>query len=415
MLCLGAVTFAAIAPVHANSRKSAKAQDVFSQSPRTELIKRRDAQHEQDQFPVRVNGYYGMMNPQGDLVVDPQFDWAERSFNSLTRVVYEGKTGFVGGNGDWVMPPTFDYIDRYTEDYAIVKDRDRIGFVDLRGKSITRKRLPFDAALRFKDGFAAVASRGKIGFINVAGDYAIKPQFQSARSFHDDLAAVEFPHPSDGDRSIWGFILTNGKIAFVDETENITALGDFSEDYAAYQVDGKWGFLDKRFKIAIKAQFDEVRDFVGTLAAVRVGEKWGYINVDGSLVIQPQFDKADDFDDVTALVQVDGLWGYINRRGRFMVEPQFIDARPFENNFAAVIHETEGWAYIDITGNLIWDPRLAQRGFIDLSNDNLRRQNGNRSGAFRNELVPPPTPARTPQPDAYLPEHLYEELITTKN
>jgi hypothetical protein len=64
----------------------------------------------------------------------------------------------------------------------------------------------------------------------------------------------------------------------------------FSEELAAVEIDGKWGFIDKTGQMVIQPQFAKPSlfakpyYFVGGLALVWAGEKWGYIDKTGKYV-----------------------------------------------------------------------------------------------------------------------------------
>lgn len=67
---------------------------------------------------------------------------------------------------------------------------------------------------------------------------------------------------------------------------------------------GKWAYIDKTGKLAIKAQFDAADPFSEGLAAVRVGRKWGYIDKSGNIVIEPQFEGNWEFSEGLAPVMI---------------------------------------------------------------------------------------------------------------
>ena len=70
------------------------------------------------------------------------------------------------------------------------------------------------------------------------GTIVITPQFDSAQSFSDGVAAVR--------------------------------IGDART--------GRWGYIDKAGHYVVNPQFDEADSFSEGLAAVRIGDKWGFIS-----------------------------------------------------------------------------------------------------------------------------------------
>ena len=46
-------------------------------------------------YPVNVNNWWGAMNQRGRLVIFPQFDWADATYDGWVRIVVNGKTGYI--------------------------------------------------------------------------------------------------------------------------------------------------------------------------------------------------------------------------------------------------------------------------------------------------------------------------------
>ncbi len=110
----------------------------------------------------------------------------------------------------------------------------------------------------FAEGLAAVRftlltpwdpKDGKYGYINKKGEWAIQPQFESAR--------------------------------------------DFSEAFAAVQLirDDKWGYIDRSGNVAIPIQFDEVENFCNGIALVKMSNHYGFINTKGEVVIPVKYSE----------------------------------------------------------------------------------------------------------------------------
>ena len=103
----------------------------------------------------------------------------------------------------------------------------------------------------------------------------------------------------------------------------------FSEGLISVYSDGKWGFMNKKGEMVIKAKYDSVTEFSCGLAGVGVDEKYGYINTDGELVIPLQFDGAASFSDDIALVYVNEEFKYIDKDGNFLFGRSFEFADTF--------------------------------------------------------------------------------------
>jgi hypothetical protein len=135
------------------------------------------------------------------------------------------------------------------------------------------------------------------------------------------------------------------------------------------QIEGKYGFIDKTGKLAIKADFGGASRFSEGLAAVqpRKGGKVGYIDETGKPVIPLEFDLADPFSEGYAAVMINQLWGYIDKTGKIVVTPKFVSAQRFSEG-AALVGIRQGpsttYAFINPKGDFIMDAAARFEGAL---------------------------------------------------
>ncbi|MEM1444530.1 MAG: WG repeat-containing protein [Planctomycetota bacterium] len=327
-----------------------------------------DALPNSELFAAKVNHRWGIVDQRGVLITLPIFQWTDDGQDGRARAIVDGKTGYINGVGDWLIEPRFDWLDRYQDGLAIFRERGREGLIDQRGRVVLNPR--YEAMLRFRENYAAVQENSRIGFINRSMKTTIKPQFAVARSFHQGLAAVQF-FDDQGNVGDWGFVNIRGDVKWRDTTGTVTELRDFNDNLAAFRVEAedgvpRWGYLNRKFEIAIAPRFAQARDFTNHLAAVATyggdtadGESthggWGFINRAGDWELAPQFDWADDFDDRFAMIRYQGKFGFVDRRGTRGLFPEFADAEPFENGFA-VVSDGTNLALVNDNGGVLFDP-----------------------------------------------------------
>lgn len=95
------------------------------------------------------------------------------------------------------------------------------------------------------------------------------------------------------DGTAWHLIDTSGAVQSKDAYEDVCLFNDGT--YAAVQIGGKWGFIDKNGNVCIEAQYEDARSFSNGFAAVKTDGLWGFIDLDGEMVIAPRFLDSKDF------------------------------------------------------------------------------------------------------------------------
>ncbi|MBS1794175.1 MAG: WG repeat-containing protein [Acidobacteria bacterium] len=371
----------------------------------------------------------------------PIWQVRSRNADPLYRFIRNGKAGYIDGTGKIVVAPTlryygnsgdefFDgllltgvgdgpYIDRtgrvalrtgYYRNWefseglaaAVAEDNGRWGYIDKTGKFVISPRFEWslqNSVYSFSDGLAMIEVGERYGYIDRTGEFVIEPRFLRGDDFSEGFARVVVDGPClyVGDREPCD--LFNGRIVggtggekqapacrftFVDKSgafltdERFDRVGSFSEGLAAVEKDGKWGFIDRKGKMAIAPRFDRTGmldvppRFSEGLASVKKGDFWGYIDKTGNFAIAPRFAAAGDFHDGRAVVEEarggggdDEAYYYIDPRGAPAFPGKFAAASPFFKGVAHVrlidpkrpkddYYMNGKFAYIDVDGRKIF-------------------------------------------------------------
>jgi hypothetical protein len=242
-------------------------------------------------------------------------------------------------------------------DYSIipVKSGEKWGYIDKEGKYLINPQ--FDNAYLFVNGMAKVLIDKKYGFISKDGKYQVNPLYKNASSFNEDISCVvvENGYPS--------YINKKGEVLFT--VNNAEYCRNFHEGLAAVCIKDKWGFIDKKGKINIQPQFEEVSDFKNGYSVISQKCKEevlkGFINGKGEVKINPQFKDAYPFSENLALVKLSDKWGFIDETGKIIINPQFEDAELFSEGLC-VIKQGDSYGYIDKTGKIVINPQFKLAG-----------------------------------------------------
>jgi hypothetical protein len=98
------------------------------------------------------------------------------------------KYGFKDSEGNIIINPIYDYALEFHQGLATVKLGNKWGYINKEGKKVID--FVFDNALSFSEGIAAVRVNGEWGYIDKKGNIIIEPQFDSYNSFTEGKVKV---------------------------------------------------------------------------------------------------------------------------------------------------------------------------------------------------------------------------------
>ncbi|MDT4954445.1 MAG: hypothetical protein QOJ02_2583 [Acidobacteriota bacterium] len=262
--------------------------------------------------------------------------------------------------------------------YPFVKDG-KVGFIDSEGREVIPAQFSNagDTA-HFNDGLAPVWGPDGGGYIDASGKFVIGPQkvWGFGRPFHEGIAGV----------LLWGKNGARNKPAWIDRSGKIIHTGDgaegayFSDGLMPQVVNGKWGFIDKTFRLVIQPQFDWTSEFSEGRAEVSLGDKWGFIDTSGKVVVQIKYDLVWPFHDGLARVRYDTPngtvmtvegeqtayqynYGFVDHDGNEVIPTQFAEATYFSEGYAfASPPNSDLLGIIDKKGNFVHAPEYEDGG-----------------------------------------------------
>ncbi len=259
------------------------------------------------------------------------------------------------------------------------------GFLDTEGNKVIDTVFETQPTY-FKEGYALVRKPdGYLFFINEKGEIT-GPKVIDATLFHEGLACVVRENEAPE------FINAEFKTVF--KLGDAVFAGTFSDGLAKFQDKaGKWGYVDKEGKVAIKPQFDFVSSFKQGLARVHMlsGDKstswvidktgakvfdlpddvmtlgyyndnvsvfndstgWGVFDNKGAKIISGKKDwemLGDFFNGYASFLKGD-KWGAINTKGEIAVEPKYENNLIFVNGVSAVSSNGK-WGFMEPDGNM---------------------------------------------------------------
>jgi|GEM_PF-124595 len=225
------------------------------------------------------------------------------------------------------------------KDLYVIRDNGRYGYIDKMGFVVIKPQ--FEDAYNFSENLARITVHHKYGFIDKSGKVVIEPVFDDAGDYAEGFARVAIDNK-------YGFIDRSGKVVVPMKYELVN---DFSEGMAAVYNSGKWGFINGKGETVIQPRFSNVGFFRKGLAPASEDRLYGYINSKGQYAIKPAYHYANSFSEDMAVVGINNMFGYINAKGVVVIKPSYKSAFDFSEGLAAVV-KGDKWGYIDKKGNL---------------------------------------------------------------
>lgn len=226
-----------------------------------------------------------------EWLVEPIYEYGSEFKNGMAMVRLNGLFGFINTEGQLVVPTIYNSCSSFGGDgLATAKMGETTYLIDKCGHQFAdREEYNADKTLRQldvkrKSVYAAgdyvptKSPDGKWGY-RLLEDWAIQPRFEAAGDFSEGIAPVRL-----GGK--WGYIGKDGKSVIPYKYEFAALLKD---GLARVALMGKYGFIDKNGEVVIPYKYAYALDFENGLAPVRVGAKISYVDKTGEV-----FDSRED-------------------------------------------------------------------------------------------------------------------------
>jgi hypothetical protein len=337
---------------------------------------------------VLRDGKWGFVDRAGNTVISFIYDEAMSFSEGLAAVSLDREWSFIDANGNAVisLPFGFEVWGSFQEGFAGVwrgeSYHDPFCFIDREGNQITVPLASFRYG--FSGGAARVSGTAGDAVINTAGElivpfgrYDAIGEFIDGRAriftvgigagFIDETGAELVPMGSYSDaldfsdgaamvisgdihNQMYGFIGRDGNMILPPSTHSL-APQKFSDDMAAVNINGKWGYIDKTGNTIIPELYDRAGPFSEGLATVVLNGEVGVIDKTGNVVVPfGKYNSIEIFSGGAALVRLDGKAGFIGQTGHEIIPPALeYDNVWFVSDGMAAVSIGGKWGFIEIS------------------------------------------------------------------
>jgi hypothetical protein len=361
---------------------------TFHQKRTVETVKERDwktaeTADRQTRFGQIEGGKWGIMDIQGNWVMQPQFDFLGEHRDGvmvyrkgaqygllndqgapLTDALYTGveylrlvdssmicmqmggrKMGIIDTLGHWVVAPEWDEALDFKEGYAPVRKGATWNYVDAQGHLLLEQ--PVSLAYPFSEGWARVKYAQGWNFVNAQGERLSRESFLRVSDFHDGKAAVVV-------RGVACYVDTQGKVSGV-----FRETTDYRKGRAIVRDAQGCTVINLAGDALFRRRFKSLRWMNDSLLVAVDGKRRGVITLQGEWIVKGEYANFSDGGEGLILAQQHQRFFWLDQRGKKVFQDQWMNATPFQNSIASVC-TPNGWGTIDRSGKIVTQPTKAK-------------------------------------------------------
>ncbi|MCB0663097.1 MAG: WG repeat-containing protein, partial [Saprospiraceae bacterium] len=262
-------------------------------------------------FPVKVNKKWGLINQEGKLVTQTEYDAiGEFKASGLAIMQKKGKVGVLDLKAQEVVPASYEDIKVLSPDLFSVKQN----------------------------------AIWKV--INLAGDTIVQSGYDHVEVWFEDFLGYMI-------HGKWGMVSAKGAPLAAPIYDKI-----FSEDgyFFKTEIDGKVGVIDRMGNTVLEPMFDEITILDGRVIFCKDANKWGAVNIYGNEIVPVRFDAFTEINP-GFLKLYEGAHQYLFST----LSGQILTEEPYDNFFAfsrhyVLVKNNRLLGLMDDCGNWILSP-----------------------------------------------------------
>lgn len=329
------------------------------------------------------NERYGVINKNGEVVVEPIYDTVQipnpskpvficmSDYNTETK---EYKTTVLNDQKEILFSEyesvqaipaeaTLDGVP-YEKSVLQYKQDGKYGLINLEGKVITKPIYEQISSINYKEGTLLVKQDGKFGAINMKGKVVIKPEYDSITS--DNYFNTETKNEYTGfivskvtdEGYRYGYINYNGKVILnteYNEIDRIIEMEDGKDAYLVAYKNGQAGLL-KNNKNIINHEYESIKyNSLNDLFIVQRNSKQGVIDKEGKNILNIEYDNIL-FGGMYIDAQKDGIINVFDLQGNKIENTDIISKMKTDNeNYFITVDRNDIYRIVDKDENVIID------------------------------------------------------------
>ncbi len=226
-------------------------------------------------YTFEKGGHYGIMNREGEILVDLDNNFQELYTMSdyYLGVKIENKYGFVDTLGRLRIANRYDSITHFESNMAAIKLMGHWGYINRSESLVVQPH--FEKAFPFTEGLAVVRKDGKYGMVNKNGDVVVRTEFSRIYPAKHHRFVVE--KAENNDETQLGLVSETGAQLIYPKYDSLEDLGN---GYVIISRDKRYGLLTTRGMSTIPLKYDRIRyDPYNEVYLVLEEQKWKTLDI----------------------------------------------------------------------------------------------------------------------------------------
>lgn len=310
-------------------------------------------------FPVYSNGKWGVINSNGDTIIEPQYEEmpvvpnnSQALFICTYDINYETgeyKTKAVNEKNENIITEYdeikfIDYIDeneklQIIENILIVKKDGKIGLVDLKNKNLLNIEYDEISILKGVDNSLLIKKDDSIGLCDYEGKVIINPEYKEIKAIGENYKNGYIVVNKEG---LYGIIDFNKSVILENKYLDIKPI--YSSNKYAVKIDDGYKVIDKSGQILLDKKFEDIKDMNGENIIFKENKKYGITTTYLENKVQAKYEDLTFMGNNYYIAKNSNLYGIINANDEPQVEFKYINIK-HEETAGIVIAETSDHKY----------------------------------------------------------------------
>lgn len=286
-------------------------------------------------FTALDNGKWGVINNQGNVVIEPTYDEMivipnnQKDIFICTYDVNDTdntyKTKVLNSKGETVFGEyeSVEAVDNYDskgniwyeEDALKVKKDGKYGLINYKGENILPTQYDEITTLKGVKNSIIIAKEGKVGLCNSLGEIIIEPTYSKILKYSDEYQDGYVVATAEGK---YGLMSSNKSVLLDPIYEQITYVG--SQDYYGVKSEGKNSILDKDKNVVFTGDYDSLENISGDNIVVKKANKYGIVDKAGNKKVDLTYDDLKYAFSDNYIAKKDNKYGIINTNNEQKLE-----------------------------------------------------------------------------------------------